>query len=335
MLKDVRDGPALEISFDITARVMRFLDRNRPDLGPEDVITKPDGSPVTVMDLAGQALYVRLLEAACSGSGPPAVLCGEETIEVLQGPDRAGIRSRISRLLEAESIHLRGDRLLEVIDSGSHRPVPGTGSSHWICDPVDGTRRYISGHLYSTCLAYVHDGTLACGTIGVPDLCPDPLLPAVDASGSGTLVGAVRGGGACSVDPLDPSTMVPLPPLREVASGSVRVARSVGMDSIARSTVTLLEKAGLVGAPVEVDNQSKYAALVTGRVDLIAQSGVGVENRHVWDFAPGVMIAEESGARVGDGHDRPFNFDTGASLLENKGVRCARPDLYRACFGAD
>lgn len=330
------DGWLLDTAFLATARVMSFLDRNRPSLREQDVITKSDGSPVTLMDLAGQVIYVVSLERALGGEGSLR-LCGEETSDVLRGPGRESHRRRVRELLEDESIRLADDRLLEVIDRGGFRPPVGAGSSHWICDPIDGTRRFISGHLYSTCLAYVREGRLVSGAVGVPDLAADPLRPIRDEAGTGTLVGARLGAGVFIADPGDPSRNRPLPP---PASGSrsedgVRFARSVGRASIESPTTRRLELAGLTGVPVEVDNQSKYAALATGRIDLIAQSGEGAGNRCTWDYAPGVLLAGEAGCRVADGRDRTFNFDTGSLLLENRGVRCAHEDLYQACFASD
>ena len=330
------DGWLLDTAFLATARVMSFLDRNRRHLREEDVITKPDGSPVTLMDLAGQVIYVMSLERALGDDGS-LLLCGEETSDVLRGPAQESRRRRVRELLEGESIRLADDPLLEVIDRGGYRPPVGAGSSHWICDPIDGTRRFISGHLYSTCLAYVREGRLVSGAVGVPDLAAAPLQPIRDDAGSGTLVGARLGAGVFIADPGDPSRNRPLPPpatgLR--TEDGIRFARSVGRASVESPTSRRLELAGLSGVPVEVDNQSKYAALVTGRIDLIARPGDGAGNRCTWDYAPGVLLARESGCRVADGRDRPFNFDTGPLLLENRGVRCAREDLYRACFLAD
>ena len=71
------DGWLLDTAFLATARVMSFLDRNRRYLREEDVITKPDGSPVTLMDLAGQVIYVMSLERALGDHGS-LLLCGEE-----------------------------------------------------------------------------------------------------------------------------------------------------------------------------------------------------------------------------------------------------------------
>jgi 3'-phosphoadenosine 5'-phosphosulfate (PAPS) 3'-phosphatase len=93
-----------------------------------------------------------------------------------------------------------------------------------------------------------------------------------------------------------------------------------------------LRDAGIDGVPVQVDNQSKYAALVIGHIDLIAQSGASITNPCTWDYAPGVLLAQEFGAEVNDAADQPFDFDTGPYLLHNRGVRCAHPTLYDSCF---
>ena len=317
------------VSFEVVNRVMSFLSRHRASMSDEDVIIKPDGSPVTTRDLAGQALYVLMLEGSLGLAPGDLRLCGEETVEILRGPDRKHLRTRIAHLLHHEGHSLELDEVVEVIDRGSLRPDSGAQSTHWICDPIDGTKRFISGHTYSTCLAYVSEGRLVAGAIGVPDLHSES-----GPSSTGTLVGAHLGGGAFQMSRSRPSDSLKQLEisLDSIDLSAIRVARSLGAEEFGPRMNQRLSDAGLEGVSVQVDNQSKYAALVTGHIDLIAQSGDSVDNPCTWDFAPGVLVAEEFGAEVNDGSDRPFNFDTGPFLLHNSGVRCAHPKIYDSCF---
>ena len=300
----------------------------------EDLLVKADESPVTTRDLAGQALYVLLLEEALGIPPGELRLCGEETTDLLEGPDAAMLLDRISRLLSSEGMALDPDHVAEVIARGSLRPEPGSGSTHWICDPIDGTKRFLSGHVYSTCLALVRGGHLVAGAIGVPDLAGGSIDGSSAWNGRGTLVGAFRGGGAFQIDPSDPEQgRVPLVCQDDESDHrAVRIARSLGSVPFGRTMQTLLDASGIDGVPVQVDNQSKYAALVTGHIDLILQPSGSVDLPCSWDYAPGVLIAEEFGLHVRDSRNNTFDFDTGPFLQRNRGVRCASRDLYEKIF---
>lgn len=319
------DRESMQTAFDVVARVMTFVRENRSSLTEDDIIIKPDGSPVTTRDLAGQVLYVMHLEHELGLHPGELRLCGEETSEILRGPGSSDLRDRIAGLVASAGIHIASDDVPDVIDRGSLRPSPRTGSTHWICDPIDGTKRYISGHSYSTCLAFVRDGRLVAGAIGVPDP-PAPVEPGtVD---GGTLVGAYLGGGTYqSIRDGNGRSLVKRAFDRSsLELPRVRVARSVGHPDLGPGLSRRMAEANLDPIAVEVDNQSKFASLVTGQVDLIAQRGSSVDIRCSWDFAPGILISEEYGVTVSDGTGRSFDFDTGAFLTENTGVCCA-PDF--------
>ena len=329
------DAKAMEFAFEIMTRTMPFLAKNRASMTDQDLIVKPDGSPVTTRDLAGQALYVLPMEKGLNLSPGELRLCGEETSEMLEGPDGSMIRKRICALLADEGFSISESEIASLISRGSLRPEPESGSTHWICDPIDGTKRYLSGHVYSTCLAYVRNGTLVAGAIGVPDLPSLESEGGVQPGSTGTLVGAYLGGGAFQVAGVgnSPRTLTPLTVRPDpVNPDEVRVARSLGSIPFGPRLQLSLEAAGVQGIPVQVDNQSKYAALVTDRVDLIAQPGFPADSPCSWDYAPGVLIAEEFGVVVKDGANRSFDFDTGSHLLCNHGVRCAHPSLYEPLF---
>ena len=328
---DFTNEQAMKTALDTVSRVMGFLARHRDSMAEGDIIIKADGSPVTTRDLAGQALYVLSLEAALDLAKGQLRLCAEETVEILHGASRKDLRRDITLLVNQAGYQLDERQVVDAIARGSLRPDSGLRSTHWICDPIDGTKRFISGHAYSTCLAFVRDGRLVAGSIGVPD-----LQSGDDSSEFGTLVGAFLGGGAFQMNPN--STNGSLKRLSispdSIDASAIRVARSLGAESFGPSIRHRLQEAGLTGVPVQVDNQSKYAALVTGRIDLITQAGAGTENPCTWDFAPGVLLADEYGAKVNDASDRPFDFDTGPYLLHNRGVHCAHPELYDSFFGS-
>jgi 3'(2'), 5'-bisphosphate nucleotidase len=72
-----------------------------------------------------------------------------------------------------------------------------------------------------------------------------------------------------------------------------------------------------------MDSQAKYAILASGKGDLIIRllSPEQPDYREkIWDQAAGSIIIEEAGGRVTDLDGNPFDFTTGRSLLNNRGV---------------
>ena len=325
------DRDSMLTAFDVVDRVMTFLEAHRSSLTQDDIIMKPDGSPVTTRDLAGQVLYVVHLEQELGIHPGGLRLCGEETSEILRGPGSSDLRDRIAGLVASTGIRIASEDVPEIIDRGSLRPIPRTGSTHWICDPIDGTKRYLSGHSYSTCLAFVRDGRLVAGAIGVPHPPASSNSSTVD---GGTLVGAYLGGGTFQsiTDGSGRSLVKRTFDRSSLELPRIRVARSVGHPGMGPGLSRRMAEANLDAVAVEVDNQSKFVSLVTGQVDLIAQRGSSVDIRCSWDFAPGTLISEEYGVMVSDGTGRPFDFDTGAFLTDNSGVCCAPDFLHPRLF---
>lgn len=301
--------------------VMKFLRRAQHNVSPSDVIAKSDGSPVTVYDLATQALIVSYLERESELGHFP--ICGEESTDVLSGSGMEGQSSRVIELVRSEMPSLEADAIFAAIDRGSARPEPCTQSTHWTCDPIDGTKRFVTGHHYSSCLGFVWKGQLVGGAIACPDFEDDR---------KSTLVGVVRGSGSFFVDPSNPAGerhSLRIPGDRSNPD-VVRVARSVGSKRVGEKLEERIRKAGFRAEMVEIDNQCKYVALATDRVDLITHSGAPGESKSVWDFSPGVLLATEAGGIAVDADARAFDFDQGALLLQNRGLRAGRPDVVDA-----
>ena len=109
---------ALDLALDILALNARFIRESRTLIGPEDVHSKGVEGPVTIADLAGQALLRLRLEGDVRV--PVLPLCGEEGSEVLRATgsdrlrarvlDRFAFRRRIPRAGIATVFLLRGLR---------------------------------------------------------------------------------------------------------------------------------------------------------------------------------------------------------------------------------
>ena len=323
---------AVDTALDATAMVGTFIRRMREEIGESDVIIKGDESPVTIVDVAAQVLMRINLEEDVRVPALP--MCGEESREILLHPDSERFRSRVLELVQAEKPSIGDAEMRSLLDRGSYRAEAGSEGTFWICDPIDGTRRYLSGHRYSSCLALLLDGCLACGAIACPDLGAGPDDPVEARSDHGSLYCAVAGGGAHAIEGLDTGssgrrTRLRLPD-RSDRDPVVRVARSVGSSDLRPKHVwDVLEANGAVLRTVPIDNQCKYVALATNRVDCLYKHAGSPDSEPgwVWDFAPGVLLASESGAEVHDRDGRPFDFDQGPKLLRNRGLAANGPGI--------
>lgn len=323
---------ALDTALDATALSGSFVRRRRNEIGDEDILVKEDDSPVTIVDIAAQVLMRLHIEEDVRVPALP--MCGEESPETLLASDADRFRSRVLELVQSEKPSIGEAEMIALLERGSHRPEPGSGPTCWICDPIDGTRRYLSGHRYSSCLGLLLDGELTCGAIACPDLGHDPSDPVTEPSDTGSLYCASLGGGAHVIVGLDEGsagrrTRLTLPERRE-GDQVIRVARSVGASGLRPSHVWEgLEANGGILEIVHIDNQCKYVALATNRVDCIYQhaGAPDAEPSCIWDFAPGVLLASEAGAEVLDRDGRSFDFNQGATLLSNRGLAANGPGI--------
>jgi 3'(2'), 5'-bisphosphate nucleotidase len=170
----------------------------------------------------------------------------------------------------------------------------------WTLDPIDGTKGFLRGGQYAVCLALIIDARVELGIIGCPNLPSTPPPPsspqsttttAVESANDddaqiqdrGALFVAVRGHGAYQL-PLQPIPTTPQSPPPTTASRSTMPARGLQRLSMPRlalhdlSFLESVEKAhaaldtnalvatrlGVRAAPVRMDSQAKYAALVRG-----------------------------------------------------------------------
>jgi 3'(2'), 5'-bisphosphate nucleotidase len=101
--------------------------------------------------------------------------------------------------------------------------------------------------------------------------------------------------------------------LRSVEAGHTNVGQ---VDQLA-------ENLNVQADPVLMDSQAKYAVLAAGAGDLMVRLLSPDKPNYrekIWDQAAGSIIIEEAGGRVSDLDGKPFDFTTGRSLLNNRGV---------------
>lgn len=320
---------ALEVALDAMALSAMFIRRVRADLGPDDIHVKNDDSPVTIADLAVQALTRLHLEEEVLVPALP--MCGEESADILREPGSDRFRGRVLELVQSEAPSIGEAELMALLDRGSHRPVPGAHETFWVCDPIDGTKRYISGHRYSTCIGLVIEGELVCGAIACPDLGGRPEDPVEVVDLAGSLFGALKDGGAFRIEELSAGSTgrrsrLALEP-RADGDCRVRVARTVTSTGLHPDQFWKdVRRNGVVLEEVSIDNQCKYVALATNRVDCLYQhAGSSNYQSCIWDFAPGVLLAAEAGSQVTDREGLAFDFNQGPTLTRNRGLAATSP----------
>jgi len=306
----------------------------RADFGPDEEATKADHSPVTVADLASQAV----ISLALADVFPRDPVVGEEDSSVLRaaGSSRiaAGVLEHVSALLPDADM----DRICWALDRCNN--VGGPTGRHWTVDPVDGTKGFLRNDQYVVALALIEDGHVALGILGCPNLAVDPMDPA---AGTGCVFVAERGAGAWQL-PLDDAGE----PSEGGQSAEVRLAVAAGADlsraryvesvetghsaqDVSREVATLL---GITQPPRRLDSQAKYVLVARGEADLYLRFPRDGYVENAWDHAAGSIIVEEAGGRVSDAEGHPLDFRTGRTLTANRGLVVSSAQIHDQVLAA-
>jgi HAL2 family 3'(2'),5'-bisphosphate nucleotidase len=168
------------------------------------------------------------------------------------------------------------------------------------------------------------------GVLGCPELA-DSRRP--DASGSGSLIAAVRGEGTW-YQSLAGGDWQRLNVSHRSQPAAAHILRSVekahtNVDEIGQ----LAAKLGVAAPPVGMDSQAKYAVLAAGEGDvllrLISRSRPDYRER-IWDQAAGSIVVEEAGGRITDLDGKPLDFSHGRTLAKNRGIVATNGHLHDA-----
>lgn len=309
--------PAVEAVSVASRAAVRFAERLRNEPGGQ--VAKADASPVTAADLALQALLTMLLSERY---GPGAAV-GEESTSVFSGD--IGLRSLVHELVRSERPGLAARTIDDAIDAAGG---DGTERRFWVMDPIDGTRGYLKGQQYCTCLALVDDGVPIFGAVGCPRL-----------GERGRLIVAARGEGAWEWDGLEPAGPPAAvrvrprgddrEPLRACASPDIGPRSRARLEALA--TGVRPPPAGLEIAAME--SQVKFALVARGEVDLAVRFPLGDPARDrdmIWDYAGAVTFVEEAGGRMTDCRGEPLRFGRGRAIERNAGILCSAGWAWRA-----
>ncbi|MSR40573.1 MAG: hypothetical protein EXS10_01545 [Phycisphaerales bacterium] len=266
----------------------------RESLTESAIARKSDGSIVTAVDVAIQALALDLL---ASIDDAPAL--AEETADSLHAlAGGLGVVMEVLRALEPTS------RITEqsFLPSLVQRIARGTEDRFWILDPIDGTRSFVRGGHWCVCLALVEQGALEFAV---------NALPTVE---HGVTQAAVRGRGSFE-RPISIREKSDWKRLQSRDSMQMTVRVASAPSSNARSAWRARVLACAASRDMRVDwvdaeSQAKYALVARGDADLVLtpQSAGGAA---LWDHAGGALIAVEAGARA-------MSFD-GSAIAWNVG----------------
>ena len=303
----------------------------RDDFAPAEATSKADSSPVTVADLAAQALVRMALADRLPADG-------------MMGEEDSGPLAESTELAEAVLARVREQRPEVSLDDvrgalDACDDPAGPGRRWWTLDPVDGTKGFLRNEQYAVALALVEDGEVVVAAMGCPNL-PyrgEPGDP--DATGPiGVLFIAERGGGASMMSLFEATADRAGEPIHAAAPATTAEARYAESVEAAHSdqseAARISQKLGITAEPVRLDSQTKYAMVARGDASIYLRVPRGDYRENIWDHAAGMLIVEEAGGRVSDVEGKPFDITTGQRMTGNRGAVVAAASIHTEVVAA-
>ena len=329
---------AVRVACEVTRRVQGRLTQGQ-------VNKKDDQSPVTVADFAAQAVVHRVLGAAGAfNSLGHGFVAEEDADDLRQGKGGEAVARAVLdevnlALTESASLPAMGmAELLHVLDQGAH--PGGPDGTHWVLDPIDGTKGFVRGDQYAVCLGVVHEGNVCVGILGCPNLERSYAFPGD--TGVGLLLTAVAGRGAWAqrLGEGDEDAAVRLDlgkRPRGGREGPIKFMESVesahSNHGVSRSVAEGLD---MDGEPLRIDSQCKYGVLAMGGGDVFMRFPPESYREKIWDHAAGVLIVHEAGGVVSNARGEALDFSQSRWLDGLKGGIVAAGDgaTHRAVVSA-
>jgi len=332
---------AVRVACEVTRRVQGRL-------ASGEVSRKADESPVTVADFAAQAVVHRMLATSGAfhslGHGFVAEEDAAELRAEVGASTAAAVAAEVNAALASAALPPMGvAELLHVLDQGGH--PGGPEGTHWVLDPIDGTKGFVRGDQYAVCLGVVQEGALTVGILGCPNLERRYAFPGDD--GVGLLLTAVAGRGAWAqrLGPggdgdSDSAAAVRLDlgaRPRGGRSGPLRFMESVesahSNHGVSRAVADAL---AMDGDPLRIDSQCKYGVLAMGGGDVFMRFPPASYREKIWDHAAGVLIVHEAGGVVTNARGEPLDFSQSRWLDGLKGgiVAAGDPETHARVVAA-
>lgn len=300
-----------EFALNVAAQASRLARQVQEEVvANADALTKGDRSPVTMADLAIQAVVSRRL----TDTFPSDFLLGEEDAGALH--DSAEMAAKVLNLSRQAIPDFGDDSLAAALDRGNYEG--GGLDRYWVLDPVDGTKGFLRGQHYAVALALVDKGQVVVGVLGCPNLEVEPGNPQ---AGIGCLFIAVRGQGT-KVRQVDGGEE------RDIRTDSTTDASKAVMCESVESAHAAHSEHGAIAAalnitaePYRIDSQCKYAIVGRGEASIYLRlpSAKGYREK-VWDHAAGALVIEEAGGRVSDLDGNPLDLTSGRFLGNQRGI---------------
>jgi HAL2 family 3'(2'),5'-bisphosphate nucleotidase len=290
---------------------------------PIKAVEKADRSPVTLADVAGQAVISRILQAAF----PADPIVGEETPETLETNPDFG-----KQVLELAGQEIDFSALSEVIEAvGYCNRDTDFKRRYWTLDPIDGTKGFLRGDQYALALALIEDGNVVLGVLGCPRFCG----PGSGGENNGTMFYAVKGAGARMI-PIQGGPEQPVTVDSITDSAKARFCESFETAHAAHDSHSKIAASlGITEASLRMDSQVKYAAVARGDASIYLRLPRKKTYREkIWDHAAGAIIVEAAGGKVTDFSGQPIDFSAGRLLDNNRGIVATNGHLHKKVLKA-
>jgi HAL2 family 3'(2'),5'-bisphosphate nucleotidase len=288
-----------------------------------EALAKGDRSPVTVADLAVQAVAAMRIAEHFPGDG----LLGEEDANPIE--ESPSLAAKVLKLVRRSLPGLGLDELTDALDRADH--PGGAEDRHWVLDPVDGTKGFLRGDQYAIALALVDRGQVVAGVLG----CPNLPRSGDRGVGEGFVFHASVGKGAWAA-PLAGGEPVAIHVDRINDSTRAIVCESVEAAHAAHSVQAgIAVRLGIAADPYRMDSQCKYAVLARGEASIYLRLPRDEAYREkVWDHAAGAIVITEAGGRVSDLDGRSLDFSKGRRLATGRGIVASNGLLHERVLQA-
>jgi 3'(2'), 5'-bisphosphate nucleotidase len=275
--------------------------------------SKEDKTPVTIADLASQAILLHEV----ANIRPADHVHAEEESDSIDDAKAQQVRDIVEEATGGSvSLGELRDRIMFRGD--------GTSGADWFIDPIDGTKGYVAGLFYAVACGRAIDGKLSEGWMGVPS--GDARMEKI----TGKLFMARDGQGVKRWNIADGAeetfSVDPAPTLEE--GGRLSVIGSRAHDKVDTPAGVDTDKWHVELLPM--DSMAKYAALACGAAELYSRNpSPKFGAQYYWDHAAGVLLVQEAGGLVTDLEGKPIDWTCGDRMTANEGIFATRsPELH-------